>query len=127
MKSPSVIHRYFTYLEHHLGELQKTIVQADPCVLVKRCNNSHEGPFVIQVNESLGFGSPDFLASEQHESKRFKSKNRKILNKQRSITFNELSITKNEGIIINQRQKIKRLSKHRRRSNLRANVHSPNK
>ena len=103
----SGLHWYLTYLDHHLNELNMKRTRTDPCVLVKHRDGTLDGFIVLQVDDSLGFGTPMFLAEEEKASSRFKCKPRTYLDKSQ-ILFNGLCIKQiDKGLIsMTQEEKI---------------------
>lgn len=61
MASRSGLHWYLTYMSHHLESLFMTHTRADPCVLISQKNDFLDGLIILQVYESLGLGSPEFM------------------------------------------------------------------
>ncbi len=69
----------------------------DPCVLYKRNQEGLIGLTTLQVDDSYGFGSEDFLNDEGRESTKFKSKERQILKEGDQSEFNGCVIKVNTG------------------------------
>ena len=61
----SGLHWYLTYLSHHLDTLKMVRAQCDPCVLLRRNQDDLERLILLQVDDSLGVGTPDFLEEEE--------------------------------------------------------------
>ena len=106
----SGLHWYLTYLTHHLENLGMTRTKADPCVLVKRKGNTIDGVIMLQVDDSLGFGTPAFLDLEESASKLFRCKPRTGITS-KPISFNGIMINKlQNGYRMSQTDKVDRLT-----------------
>lgn len=68
----SVLHRYLTYLEHHLQNFDMKRSRCDTCVLIKRTEGRLDGVKLLQADDSLGFGDEKFLTREETTSKEFR-------------------------------------------------------
>ena len=106
----SGLHWYLTYLAHHLDSLGMKRTRVDPCVLIKGGNNSIDGLIILQVDDSLGFGSDEFLDNEEINSKDIRCKPRTFIGL-KDTSFNGINICRTiEGQYkINQTDKIDRL------------------
>ena len=93
----SGLHWYLTYLAHHLDTLGMTRSRVDPCLLIKQGNNGLDGFILLQVDDSLGFGTEQFLDEEERASLTFKCKARAPLTN-KPTTFNGITITKGNQI-----------------------------
>ena len=89
----SGLHWYLTYLSHHLETLGMHRATADPCVLIKRSNNEIEGLILLQVDDSLGFCTPNFMEDEERASTVFRCKPRTPIST-KPISFNGIYICK---------------------------------
>lgn len=73
----SGLHWYLAYVEHHLEHFGMERIRADPCIIIRRCNDKIEGFRVRQVDGSLGVGTMDCLNDEEEHSHNLKWKQRK--------------------------------------------------
>ena len=55
---------FVTYSQHHLNELGMKSTSFDACILYRRNNKTVEGITILQVDDSFGFGSSEFLEKE---------------------------------------------------------------
>lgn len=105
----SGLHWYLTYLTHHLDTLHMTRSKSDPCVLIKRSKGQLEGLILLQVDDTLGLGTTNFMEEEQHHSQAFRCKPRTRLSAI-PTTFNGITITSHDNMIkIQQTEKIMKL------------------
>ena len=82
---------------------------SDPCVLLKHDGNTLEGLILLQVDDSLGFGTDLFLTTEEAASATFRCKPRTAITN-KPVTFNGINIHKQEHqYIMKQEDKIDRL------------------
>lgn len=111
----SGLHWYLTYLSHHLDTLHMKRTRADPCMMIRRTDSNLDGFILLQVDDSLGFGSTQFLDEEQTASARFRCKPRTAI-ATKPITFNGINISRTtfdqtkHKYSINQTDKINKLS-----------------
>lgn len=74
--SESGLHLYLKYLAHHLDTLYMTRSKCDTCVRIRRTNDNLDGLILLQVDDSLGLGTNQFLDEEEQASKEFGCKPR---------------------------------------------------
>lgn len=75
----SGLHWFITYSSHHIEQLGMQVTRYDPCVLYRKEKYKIYGITVLQVDDSFGNGCEEFLDTEEHASKRFQCKPRKLL------------------------------------------------
>ena len=106
----SGLHWYLTYLAHHLDTLHMTRARCDPCVLIRRSNDRLDGLILLQVDDSLGIGTPKFWEDEEIGSKSFRCKPRTKLS-EKPTSFNGIFIKHQDGrYTIDQQDKIEKLT-----------------
>lgn len=94
----SGLHWYLTYLDHHTGTLGMNRSNIDPCVLCRRTESGLDGIVLLQVDDSLGFGTPQFLADEEKGSSKFNSKPRTTLT-EKPTSFNGITLRRFMGTV----------------------------
>ena len=87
---------FVTYCNHHKKSLQMRSTSYDPCVLFSRSESSLTGLTVLQVDDSFGFGSEEFLQREDDIKHEFISKEREVLSIGQKRDFNGLVIEYNK-------------------------------
>jgi len=98
----SGLHWFVTYHDHHVQQLQMVPSPADPCFLTRAARSSNntrelrEGPacVALQVDDTLGLGSADFLRVEADAARHFESKPRAILSDNTPLRFNGVQISR---------------------------------
>ena len=86
---------FVTYSDHHKHKLGMQCTSFDPCVLYRRDNNNFTGLTVLQVDDSYGFGSKDFLDKEENTKHNFICKPRETLQEGECRDFNGFIIRSN--------------------------------
>ena len=85
----SGMHWFMTYHSHHTEELGMESCRTDPCVLYRReATKTPDGVTALQVDDSYGHGTREFLQDEETKSSRFQCKPRKLLKPGDSAFFN---------------------------------------
>lgn len=82
---------YLTYLIHPLKPLKMTRSEADPCVILRKKNHTLKGLLLLQVDDSLEFGTENFTDEEKAASKVFQCNPRTVL-PDAQTTFNGIDI-----------------------------------
>ena len=78
-----------TYLGHHHGRLRMKSTAMDPCLLYRKTQDgSVDGLVCLQVDDSIGAGSQEFLREEAEAAKRFKTRTAKVLEDGQELKFN---------------------------------------
>jgi hypothetical protein len=108
----SGLHWFLTYHGHHCKLLGMQESTADMCLLYRHDPDGGTNMTVLQVDDSLGHGTKDFLNEEERASKEFIGKPRKILAAGASVTFNGCDIRKDTdgGFLITQGDKLRSLA-----------------
>lgn len=89
----SGLHWFLTFQNHHIEKLVMAATTVDPCLLSKREGKSIDGIATIQVDDTFGHGTEEFLNQENSKTKStFKTKPRKIFQPGESVTFNGTNI-----------------------------------
>lgn len=107
----SGVHWYFTYLDHHLDELQMSRATMDSCLFVKRDHGTLSGLVILHIDHSLAIGAETFIQEGEKTARQFKTKGREQL-RDSITTFNGISVTKeHDGTIkMDQKNKIQGLT-----------------
>lgn len=107
----SGLHWFVTYHDHHINTLNMIPSIVDPCVLYRRNGNDLDGMTALQVDDSVGFGSPTFLKDEEKTADKFKSKAQIILEPGKEGTFNGTVVRRNEDLsyTLHQKEKLEAL------------------
>lgn len=91
---------YNTYSGHHRDVLNMKSTATDPCFLYRHNKNEDlDGMVCLQVDDSIGSGSSEFLEQEEKESKIFNSKGQTILKENQDTKFNGQHIMRHGNII----------------------------
>lgn len=87
--------------------------RGDRCVLFKRSLDEVDGLTILQVDDSFGHGTEEFLQHEEKESNHFQCKPRIVLQPGKEFKFNGIVIRRHTGMkySINQSEKLRGLSK----------------
>ena len=95
----SGLYWFETYHSHHIQRLRMTPTSADQCLLFSKDKSTHNIPNLValQVDDSFGIVSKDFLQLEEAEVKQFKCKPRTILLKEKSVRFNGSQISRKKN------------------------------
>ena len=90
-----------TYVGHHHDELRMKSTEADPCFMYRKGKDeSIDGLVCLQVDDSIGAGTPKFLQEESDASKSFKTRTAEILNDGKEVRFNGHYVKQSEQTII---------------------------
>jgi len=89
----SGLHWFATYQSHHIEKLGMKASKGDVCVLYKTDDSRLTGVTILQVDDSFGHGTAEFLEKEEAGSKRFQCKPRKLLSPGDSALFNACNIS----------------------------------
>lgn len=92
----SGLHWFVPYHGHHVISLQMNSTKVDPCLLFSRNDDQIEGMTILQVDDSIGLGTTEFLRRESETTKLFKSKPQLILSKENEAVFNGSQVRRNE-------------------------------
>lgn len=60
--SESGLHWYQTYSNHHIDHMNMFRTTIDPCVLVQHSGKKLTGLVILQVDDWMGIGTPNFLS-----------------------------------------------------------------
>lgn len=93
--SESGLHWFTTYHKHHRERINMEEARGDKCVLYRRSTSTLDGITILQVDDSFGHGTKQFLHDEESASTHFQCKPRLLLNAGNQVTFNELIIKRN--------------------------------
>lgn len=116
----SGLHWFVTYWTHHRERLSMKSTTGDPCLLYRPGDMHAEGVTALQVDDSFGHGTVEFLKDEERESKRFKCKPRKILKIGETTSFNgcQITVERNRVHLLRQMDKLGKISKPRNQDEL---------
>ena len=90
-----------TYIGHHHDELRMKSTEVDPCFMYRKGKNeSLDGLVCLQVDDSIGAGTPKFLQEEADASKSFKTRTAEILDDGKEVRFNGHYVKQSEQTII---------------------------
>ncbi len=108
----SGLHWFVSYQGHHKDKIGMKATIVDPCLLYRSDGKHLEGITILQVDDSFGFGTDDFLSDEDSCGKYFKSKPRVFLEKGKEIVFNGSEIRRNEDgtFTLHQKKKLESLT-----------------
>jgi transposase InsO family protein len=106
----SGLHWFGTYQKHHIEKLSMQDTEYDPCLLFKsRPEGGLTGAVVLQVDDTLGVGTAEFMKQEDKESVAFVCQPRAILDKN-ELQFNGFHIQRKANtILMHQRDKLSKL------------------
>ena len=106
------LHWFITYRDHHENNLDMESCTVDKCILY-RMKNTESVPDVVilQVDDTFGSGSEEFLREEESNSRAFLSKPRKVLSPGDGSTFNGAYIMRDSrsSFTLTQREKMEKL------------------
>ena len=107
----SGLHWFLTYQSHHKQMLHMEETHGDKCILYRLKNNLLDGLTILQVDDSFGHGSKEFLDDEERESHKFKCKPRQVIVSGSNVQFNGANIYSNKAnhYGINQADKLRNL------------------
>ncbi|CDF37987.1 unnamed protein product [Chondrus crispus] len=116
----SRLHWFVTYWTHHRERLSMKSTTGDPCLLYRSGDMHAEGVTALQVDDSFGHGTVEFLKDEERESKRIKCKPRKILKIGETTSFNgcQITVERNRVHLLRQMDKLGKISKPRNQDEL---------
>jgi Reverse transcriptase (RNA-dependent DNA polymerase) len=86
-KPESGLHWFMTYLHHHRTELGMNQARADKCFLYRR-DDGGISVTTLQVDDSFGTGTPEFLQDEEKHSLEFRCKPRQLIKTGGHVMFN---------------------------------------
>ena len=109
----SGLHWFVTYHAHHKQRLSMKSTKGDPCLLYRHSATETDGITALQVDDSYGHGTKEFLEEEERESKRFKCKPRKILKVGETTSFNgsQITVETNRVHLLRQMDKLRKVAK----------------
>lgn len=67
----SGLHWFLTYQPHHISKLDRKSSKLDQCVLYRRKNENLKRLKIMQVDDTFGNGTKEFLEQEDIQSKKF--------------------------------------------------------
>lgn len=88
----SGLYWFITYKNHHINELNMNSTSGDSCLLYKSKEGYVDGVVTLQVDDTFGHGSSEFLELEDEKSKAFICKPRNLLKPEESQNFNGSTI-----------------------------------
>ena len=90
-----------TYVGHHHDKLGMKSAEVDPCFLYRKDENRCvDGLVCLQVDDSIGAGTEEFLQEEADASKRFKTRTAEVLEYGNELKFNGHYVRRDEQNII---------------------------
>ncbi len=101
------VHRFQTHQKHHIAVLNMRPAAHDSCFLVSsspfgvnRASSDNEpfGIVCMQVDDTLDAGNSTFVAMEERESRKFKSKQTMFLSDMQLLRFNSATISTKGGV-----------------------------
>lgn len=93
------LHWYITYSNHNITELEMQRATFDGCLFFKiEETDTIPNITILQVDDSIGSGTEEFLKLEEEKSARFETKPRKIINIGDEIWFNG-SLARHEKMV----------------------------
>jgi hypothetical protein len=102
----SGLHWFMTYMHHHRTELGMNQARADKCFLYRR-DDGGISVTTLQVDDSFGTGTPEFLQDEENHSLEFRCKPRQLIETGGHVMFNGSEISKGTGNVYKLQQKRK--------------------
>lgn len=109
----SGLHWFLTFQGHHINRLKMAPTKMDPCIRSSRSETQLHGITAIQVEDSFGHRTAQFLAAEERlTSEKFKIKPRTLLKPVHKTTFNEtqFSFEKDRSYTPSQSEKLQGLN-----------------
>ena len=107
------LHWYLTYKGHHTETLGMKQCTFDQCIMYKPEKDCEVPNMVmLQVDDTVGAGTDEFLALEECTSKEFMTKDRELLHQGRHMKFNGAYIARTEsGYSMHMENRLQKLEK----------------